>query len=97
MSDNETPKSKVWNVGILSGGGISYWSTKDLEAVKRGTLKPRYRVAMARGGCTKLLKFKIKDASGNIFSVAAKTQREANAVVGEIYGKGMYRVSEALC
>lgn len=97
MSNNETPKSKVWKVGILSEGGISYWHTKDLDAVKRGELKSKYRVAMARGGCTKVLKFKIRDASGKIFSVAAKTPREANAVVDEIYGKGMYSVSQALC
>lgn len=96
MSDNETPKSKVWNDKVLSDGGISYWSTKDTEKVKLGQLKPKYRVALAKGGCTKLLKFKIKDASGSIFSVAAKTQAEANHIVGEIYGKGMYRVSEAL-
>lgn len=97
MSDNETPKSKIWNEDVMFDGGVSYWLTKDLDKVRNGELRPRYRIALARGGCTKLLKYKIKDASGNIFSVASKTQSEANSIVGEVYGKGMYRVSQALC
>ena len=42
----------------------------------------------------KPLKFKIKDASGNIFSVASKTCGEAQAIVDSIYGKGHYKVSQ---
>ena len=44
----------------------------------------------------KLLKFKIKDASGNIFSVASKTCGEAQAIVDSIYGKGHYKVSQMI-
>lgn len=44
----------------------------------------------------KPLKFKIKDASGNIFSVASKTCGESQAVVDSIYGKGHYKVSQMI-
>lgn len=44
----------------------------------------------------KPLKFKIKDASGNIFSVASKTCGESQAIVDEIYGKGHYKVSQMI-
>lgn len=44
----------------------------------------------------KPLKFKIKDASGNIFSVASKTCGEAQAIVDSIYGKGHYKVSQMI-
>ena len=44
----------------------------------------------------KPLKFKIKDASGNIFSVASKTCGEAQAIVDSLYGKGHYKVSQMI-
>ena len=44
----------------------------------------------------KPLKFKIKDASGSIFSVASKTCGEAQSVVDSIYGKGHYKVSQMI-
>lgn len=44
----------------------------------------------------KPLKFKIKDASGNIFSVASKTCGEAQAIVDTLYGKGHYKVSQMI-
>lgn len=44
----------------------------------------------------KPLKFKIKDASGNIFSVASKTCGEAQTIVDSIYGKGHYKVSQMI-
>ena len=44
----------------------------------------------------KPLKFKIKDASGNIFSVASKTCGEGQAIVDSIYGKGHYKVSQMI-
>lgn len=97
MSDNETPKSKIWNENVMIEGGIGYWLTRDLDKVRNGELRPRYRVALACGGCTKLLKYKIKDASGNIFSVASKTQGEANSIIGEVYGHNKYKVSQMMC
>ena len=44
----------------------------------------------------KPLKFKIKDASGNVFSVASKTCGEGQAIVDSIYGKGHYKVSQMI-
>ena len=44
----------------------------------------------------KPLKFKIKDASGNIFSVASKTCGEAQSIVDSLYGKGHYKVSQMI-
>ena len=44
----------------------------------------------------KPLKFKIKDASGNIFSVASKTCGDAQAIVDSLYGKGHYKVSQMI-
>ena len=44
----------------------------------------------------KALKFKIKDASGNIFSVASKTCGESQAIVDSLYGKGHYKVSQMI-
>ncbi len=44
----------------------------------------------------KPLKFKIKDASGNIFSVASETCGESQAIVDSIYGKGHYKVSQMI-
>lgn len=44
----------------------------------------------------KPLKFKVKDASGNIFSVASKTCGESQAIVDSIYGKGHYKVSQMI-
>ena len=44
----------------------------------------------------KPLKFKIKDASGSIFSVASKTCGEAQSVVDSLYGKGHYKVSQMI-
>lgn len=44
----------------------------------------------------KPLKFKIKDASGNIFSVASKTCGEAQTIVDSIYGKWHYKVSQMI-
>lgn len=97
MSNNETPTSKLWNEDVLLEGGVSYWLTQDLDKVRNGELKPRYRVALAKGGCTKMLKWKVKTASCDIFSVAAKTQREANLIVAEVYGSKMYSVSQMMC
>lgn len=94
MSNNETPKSKDWNSNILSEGGISYWHMQSTENKNSDELKKKYRVALEKGGCDKKLKYKIKTAMGEVFSVAAKTDREAQTVVDEVFGVGMYRVSQ---
>lgn len=106
-------KAKLWNVEVLTEGGISYYYTTDEMKSKTPTLKDRYRVALTLSPTSTLrrkailegkedmsllkpLKFKIKDASGNIFSVASKTCGEAQAIVDSIYGKGHYKVSQMI-
>lgn len=92
-------EKKVWNPEILEVGGISYYELKNPEGrtTADGKLfKNKYRVAMTRNGKGKLLKFRIKTASGEIFSVASKTCGEAQYLVDSIFGKSMYRVSQML-
>lgn len=92
-------EKKVWDSEVLETGGVSYYKLDNPEkrTTSDGTLfKSKYRVAMTERGKGKLLKFRIKTASGEIFSVAAKTCGEAQMVVDSIYGKGMYSVSQML-
>ena len=92
-------EKKVWDSEVLETGGVSYYKLYNPEkrTTSDGTLfKSKYRVAMTERGKGKLLKFRIKTASGEIFSVAAKTCGEAQMVVDSIYGKGMYSVSQML-
>lgn len=92
-------EKKVWDSEILETGGVSYYKLENPEkrTTSDGTLfKSKYRVAMTERRKGKLLKFRIKTASGEIFSVAAKTCGEAQMVVDSIYGKGMYSVSQML-
>ncbi|CAH1192934.1 Hypothetical protein DAL_22 [Psychrobacter phage D'Alembert] len=85
---------KKWNEDVLITGGCTYFYPTKIDNVE---LKDKYRVSMTyKREHTKKLKYKIKVASGEIFSVAAKTMGEAQAVVNELYGKRMYRVSQEL-
>ena len=69
-------------------------------ALTLSTTSPIRRKAIIEGkedmSLLKPLKFKIKDASGNIFSVDSKTCGESQAVVDSIYGKGHYKVSQMI-
>lgn len=69
-------------------------------ALTLNSTSPLRRKAIIEGkedmSLLKPLKFKIKDASGNIFSVASKTCGESQAVVDSIYGKGHYKVSQMI-
>lgn len=90
---------REWDSEILTSGGISYYTLEnpDKRTTSDGKLfKTKYRVAMTSRNCDKLLKFRIKTASGAIFSVAAKTCGESQLVVDSIFGAGMYRVSQML-
>lgn len=91
---NSNMTDKKWNEEILVSGGISYYYPTKSDNVE---LKDRYRVAMTyKREHTKKLKYKVKVASGEIFSVAAKSQSEAQEIVNQLYGKRMYRVSQEL-
>ena len=74
---------KEWNEDILTGGGVSYYKLND----------KCYRVSVCDGDNDVILKFKIKTALDKTLSVSAKTLKEAQSVVDDLFGKGKYIVS----
>ena len=75
--------TKTWNPNILTEGGISYYKLNDKW----------YRVSVCDGDNDVVLKFKFKDAVGRLVSVSAKSSKEAQQVVDDIFGKHKYTVS----
>lgn len=74
---------KEWNESILTDGGISYYKMNDKW----------HRVSVCDGDNDVILKFKIKTALGKTLSVSAKSIKEAQSVIDDIFGKGKYIVS----
>ena len=74
---------KEWNEGVLTCGGISYYKLND----------KCYRVSVCDGDNDVILKFRFKDAMCRWVSVSAKTLKEAQSVVDDIFGKHKYTVS----
>ena len=74
---------KEWNDDILTCGGISYYKLND----------KCYRVSVCDGDNDVILKFRFKDAMCRWVSVSAKTLKEAQSVVDDIFGKHKYTVS----
>ena len=74
---------KEWDENILTGGGVSYYKLNDKW----------YRVSVCNGDNDIILKFKIKTALDKTLSVSAKTLKEAQSVVDDLFGKGKYIVS----
>ena len=74
---------KEWNEDILTDGGVSYYKLNDKW----------YRVSVCDGDNDIILKFKIKTALDKTLSVSAKTLKEAQSVVDDLFGKGKYIVS----
>ena len=74
---------KEWNEDILTDGGVSYYRLNDKW----------YRVSVCDGDNDIILKFKIKTALDKTLSVSAKTLKEAQSVVDDLFGKGKYIVS----
>lgn len=75
---------KIWNRDILIEGGVSYYYPTKSDNVE---LKDRYRVAMTyKREHTKKFKYGVKLANGEIFSVAAKSMGESQAVVNQLFG-----------
>ena len=88
IADNEKCKtssqaSKEWQPDILTKGGISYYTLND----------KKYKVSVCNNDNDVILKFKFKDAMSRLVSISARTLREAQQVVDDIYGKGKYTVS----
>lgn len=97
---------------LTQGGITFYYPTDEMKAktptlknryrvaLTLNSTSPLRRKAPLEGkedmSLLKPLKFKIKDASGNIFSVASKTCGESQAIVDSIYGKGHYKVSQMI-
>ena len=74
---------KEWNEGVLTEGGISYYKLNGRW----------YRVSVCDGDNDVILKFRFKDAIGRWLSVSAKSIKEAQSVVDDIFGKHKYTVS----
>ena len=75
--------TKTWNPNILTEGGVSYYKLNNKW----------YRVSVCDGDNDVVLKFKFKDAMDRLVSISAKSIKEAQDVVDEVYGKGKYTVS----
>lgn len=94
LSAEEMLNKKLWDERVIYQGGISYYYP---EQTSTNDLKKRYRVSCTyKDEHTKLLKYKIRTAQDEVFSIAAKTQKEAQAVVDELFSKGHYRVSQQM-
>ena len=74
---------KEWNEDVLTDGGVSYYKLND----------KCYRVSVCDGDNDVILKFKIKTALDKTLSVSAKSIKEAQQVVDDLFGKGKYIVS----
>ena len=74
---------KEWNDDILTDGGVSYYKLNDKW----------YKVSVCNNDNDIILKFKFKDAMDRLVSVSAKSIKEAQQVVDDIFGKGKYTVS----
>ncbi len=75
--------TKTWNPNILTEGGVSYYKLNDKW----------YRVSVCNGDNDVILKFRFKDAVGRWVSVSARTLKEAQSVMDDIFGKHKYTVS----
>ena len=88
IADNEkcntsNKPSKEWQPDILTKGGVSYYTLND----------KKYKVSVCNNDNDVILKFTIKDAMGRWISVSARSLKEAQSVVDDIFGKYKYTVS----
>ena len=74
---------KEWDASVLNSGGITY----------RKVNNKWYRVSVCDGDNDVILKFRFKDAMGRWVSVSARSLKEAQSVVDDIFGKHKYMVS----
>ena len=81
--NNTIKVKKEWNDGVLTEGGVSYYRLNNKW----------YKVSVCDGDNDVVLKFKFKDAMDRLVSISAKSIKEAQDVVDEVYGKGKYTVS----
>lgn len=76
-----------FNPEVLVNGGITFYHTM-VDGKKR-----KFRISVTSDTNDVVLKYHCRLASNERFSVNAKSYSEANAVVSEIFGFGMYSVS----
>ena len=81
--NNTIKVKKEWNENVLTEGGISYYKFNDKW----------YKVSVCNNDNDVVLKYWFKNALGIKVSISAKTLKEAQAVVNDIYGKGKYNLS----
>ena len=81
--NNTIKVKKEWDDGILTEGGISYYRLNGKW----------YKVSVCNNDNDVILKFRFKDAMGRWVSVSAKSIKEAQSVVDDIFGKHKYTVS----
>ena len=74
---------KEWDEDILTDGGISYYKLNNKW----------YRVSVCNNDNDIVLKYWFKNALGVKVSVSARSLKEAQQVVDDIYGKGKYTLS----
>lgn len=79
---------KKWNEDILVSGGLSFFKDEDTGKI--------YKVSMTNKENKTLFKWRVKTASGDIFSISSKTNNEAQKIINNIYGKNKYTVSMML-
>lgn len=79
-----------FNPEVLSQGGICFYHTTI------GGVKRKFRVSVTSDTHDVVLKYHCRLASNERFSVNAKSYSEANAIVNEIFGFGMYSVSASI-
>ena len=81
-------KAKLWNEDVLSEGGLSFIKDEETSRI--------YKVSMTNKSNDIVYKWRIKTATGEIFSVCSKTSSESQKIVNKIYGKNKYTVSMML-
>ena len=100
LDDSEKPPLKIkkevtkvdysFKPEVLSHGGSCYYHTT-INGVKR-----KFRISVTSDTNDVVLKYHCRLASNERFSVNAKSYSEANAIVNEIFGFGMYSVSASI-
>ena len=81
-------KAKLWNEDVITEGGLSFIKDEETSRI--------YKVSMTNKSNDVVYKWRIKTATGEIFSVCSKTSSESQKIVNKIYGKNKYTVSMML-
>lgn len=85
---SKTPyERKEFEEDVLVNGGVTYF-----PMVVNGKVK-KYRIALAKGDCTTVLKYHTRNCEGYRFSVSASSYNDAQKVIDAVYGKGLYSPS----